>query len=315
MVESQLINAPVLVLVGPTAIGKTALSLEVATRFGCEIISMDSMQVYRQMNIGTAKATKEERRRVRHHLIDIVDPDDQYDAARFVADCQVAIAEIISRGRIPLITGGTGLYLSALIKGLFDEISVPQLIRDHLKHRLKAEGREVLHHELCTIDPESGKRVHINDTQRLLRGLEIYQATGLPWSEHIRRQAQTAVQVRFKHLFQIGLRCERERLYKRIEKRTISMMCDEFEQEVQQLIAGGYGPELTAMQSIGYRHMIGCIEGRWERATATAALVQDTRHYAKRQFTWFNRSKDINWYDVSQPATVLADIETFLAQT
>jgi len=308
----QTITSPVIVLVGPTAIGKTALSLEMAERYGCEIISMDSMQVYRLMDIGTAKATREERDRVRHHLIDIVQPDDQYDAARFVSDCLEAIGEILGRGKIPLITGGTGLYLSALLKGLFEEIKVPQMLREHLHQRLATEGREVLHRELCQVDPESGARVHINDTQRLLRGLELFQATGVPWSDHIRRQRQGEPQVRFHHLIQLGLRCDRELLYKRIKMRTLSMMSDAFQQEVEYLLAQGYGPELTSMQSIGYRHMVGCLNGTWDRTTATAALIQDTRRYAKRQFTWFGRSEDIHWYDVQQPATVMAAVDTFL---
>lgn len=314
MAETLLITNPVIVLVGPTAIGKTALSLETAERFGCEIISMDSMQVYRFMDIGTAKATVEERSRIRHHLIDIVNPDDQYDAARFVSDALHALTDIADRGKIPLITGGTGLYLSALLKGLFEEIAVPHEIRTHFRDRLEREGREILHRELCTIDPESGKRVHVNDTQRLLRGLEIFQATGMPWSEHLRRQAQTSPRIGFDRMVQIGLRCDRELLYDRIKLRTIKMMSDEFQQEVQSLLSRGYGAELAAMQAIGYRHMVGCIHGQWDRATATAALIQDTRHYAKRQFTWFGRSKDIHWYDIRQPATVLADIDRFLHQ-
>ncbi len=307
-----MITSPVIVLVGPTAIGKTELSLEMAERYGCEIISMDSMQVYRFMDIGTAKATSEERNRIRHHLIDIVNPDDQYDAARFVSDCLAAIADISARGKIPLITGGTGLYLSALIKGLFAEINVPQAVREHLRKRLAEEGREALHRELCSVDPESGARVHINDTQRLLRGLEIFQATGLPWSAHIRHQAQNSAPVRFSRMIQVGLRCEREMLYDRIELRTLSMMSDEFQQEVEHLLALGYGPELTSMQSIGYRHMVGCLQGTWDRPTATAALIQDTRRYAKRQFTWFGRSEDIHWYDVQQPATVMRAIDQIL---
>lgn len=306
------ITAPVIVLVGPTAIGKTALSLEIADRYGCEIISMDSMQVYRGMDIGTAKATVEERRRARHHLLDIVEPNDQYDAARFVADARAAITDIIGRDKTPLITGGTGLYLAALINGLFAEVVVPREIRDHFRRRLQVEGREVLHRELCAVDPESGNRVHVNDTQRLLRGLEIFQASGIPWSEHIRRQALTVPQILFERIFQVGLRCERQLLYDRIKLRTLNMMNNAFQQEVESLLAIGYSPDLPSMQSIGYRHMIGCIQGHWDRPAATNALIQDTRRYAKRQWTWFGRSPDIHWYDVDQPATVLTDIDRFL---
>lgn len=303
---------PVLVLIGPTAIGKTALSLQIATHFGCEIISMDSMQVYRFMDIGTAKASEEERALVPHHLIDIVDPDDQYDAARFVADALRAIVEISGRGRIPLITGGTGLYLAALTKGLFADIPISAAIRDRLRSRLEREGRELLHQELSTVDPESAARVHINDTQRLLRGLEIYTATGIPWSEHLRRQQTSATPRPLTNLMQVGLNCDRSVLYDRIKERTLGMMSDSFQQEVEGLLARGYAATLPAMQSIGYRHMLGCILGQYDRDTATNELIRDTRRYAKRQMTWFGRSPDIRWYDRRQGSQVLTDVENFL---
>ena len=306
------ITVPVLVLIGPTAIGKTALSLEIATRFDCEIISMDSMQVYRYMDIGTAKASQQERALVPHHLIDIVDPDDQYDAARFVNDALRAIDEITGRGRVPLITGGTGLYLAALTKGLFAEIPISAHIRDQLRQRLEQEGRERLHQELCAVDAESGNRVHINDTQRLLRGLEIFTATGIPWSEHLRRQRASTVVRPLTRIMQVGLRCDRALLHERIKERTLGMMSDAFEQEVEGLLASGYTKDLPAMQSIGYRHMLGCILGQVDRATATAELIRDTRRYAKRQMTWFGRCADIRWYDRVQGSQVLTDVENFL---
>ncbi len=312
MSGTSLITAPVVVLIGPTAIGKTALSLEIATRFSCEIISMDSMQVYRFMDIGTAKASPEERALVPHHLIDIIDPDDQYDAARFVNDAMQAIADITGRGRVPLITGGTGLYLTALTKGLFEELSVSDEIRDRLRQRLDMEGRDVLHRPLCAVDPESGQRIHINDTQRLLRGLEIFTATGIPWSEHLRRQQAAAPSHRLVNMLQIGLSCVRSQLYYRIEQRTIKMMCDEFQLEVEGLLARGYASTLPSMQSIGYRHMLGCITGQWDRATATTELIRDTRRYAKRQMTWFGRSAEIHWYDREQHSQVLTDLDKFL---
>ncbi len=312
MSGTSLISVPVVVLIGPTAIGKTALSLEIATRFGCEIISMDSMQVYRFMDIGTAKASPEERALVPHHLIDNIDPDDQYDAARFVDDALRAIADISGRGRVPLITGGTGLYLTALTKGLFEELSVSDEIRDSLRQRLDLEGREALHRQLCAVDPESGQRIHINDTQRLLRGLEIFTATGIPWSEHLRRQQAAAPSHRLNNMLQIGLSCERSQLYDRIEQRTIKMMCDEFQLEVEGLLARGYASTLPSMQSIGYRHMLGCITGQWDRATATIELIRDTRRYAKRQMTWFGRSAEIHWYDREQHSQVLTDLDKFL---
>lgn len=309
---SSTITTPILVLVGPTAIGKTELSLAIAEAFDCEIISMDSMQVYRFMDIGTAKASREERSRVPHHLIDIVDPDAQYDAARFVADALAAVEAITQRGKIPLITGGTGLYLSALVNGLFDEIKTSPEVREQLHQRMQREGREVLYRELTQVDPVSAERIHRNDTQRLLRGLEIFHATGIPWSEHLRHQALSKQTARFTGMLQLGLSCERELLYERIKIRTEAMMRDDFQQEVESLMAQGYSPHLPSMQAIGYRHMCGCIQGTWNRTTATAALIQDTRRYAKRQLTWFRHHDTIRWHDIHRTDRALADIADFL---
>lgn len=306
------ITTPVLVLVGPTAIGKTDLSLALALRFGCEIISMDSMQVYRGMDIGTAKVSAEERRRVAHHLIDIRDPDQQYDAASFVSDARAAIRAIAARGRIPLLTGGTGLYLSALTKGLFAAIEVKEQIREQLRQRLEQEGREGLYQELVAIDPVSAGRIHSNDSQRLLRGLEIYQATGIPWSEHLRRQALAPEQPSFPCMLQLGLCCERGLLRQRIQLRSQQMMAEAFRQEVESLLARGYGWELPAMQAIGYRHMGAYIQGKSDLATATQALIQDTGRYGKRQMTWFRRQSALQWYDRGQPNQVIAAVAAFL---
>jgi len=308
------VTAPVLVLIGPTAIGKTALSLRIAEAFHCEIVSMDSMQVYRSMDIGTAKASREERQRVAHHLIDIVDPDERYDAARFVRDALDAITSIQSRGKIPLLTGGTGLYLSSLINGLFDTVEVSDETRDRLRHRLLHEGREALHRELTAVDRESSQRIHPNDTQRLLRGLEIYYATGVPWSEHLCHQKEIRDVPRFSQILLLGLTCERELLYDRIKKRSIDMMRDEFAQEVQGLLDKGYAPDLPAMQAIGYRHMLTCLTGTWDRETATAALIRDTRRYAKRQMTWFRNQQQVHWHQIDQVEGVFTAINLFLQQ-
>lgn len=309
-------SAPVLVLVGPTAIGKTALSLSIAAKFGCEIISMDSMQVYRFMDIGTAKASREEQAQVRHHLIDIADPDEQYHAASFVRDALAAVQEIRARGKLPLITGGTGLYLSALNKGLFDVVQVPPAVRKRLLDRLELEGRAELFRELAACDPESAARIHPNDTQRLLRGLELHAATGIPWSEHIRRQQAHQLQSRLhpslQMQLQIGLNCERSLLYERIRQRTEEMMQAPFLREVEMLLARGYEAALPSMQSLGYRHMVRHIRGDWDMLTACQALVTDTRRYAKRQLTWFRANDEIHWFDRSQTESVFSLIEHFL---
>lgn len=307
-------TAPVLVLLGPTAIGKTELSLRIATAFGCEIISMDSMQVYRYMDIGTAKASREERALVRHHLIDIVDPASQYSAALFVRDATAALQDIRSRGCIPLITGGTGLYLSSLNNGLFDTVQVSPEIRAQLRQRLEQEGRAVLFQELRACDPQSAARIHPNDTQRLLRGLELYLSTGRPWSEHIRRQRAAPLHTSPSQL-QIGLHCERDILRRRIRLRTEEMMQEPFLQEVTALLARGYGSELPSMQALGYRHMLRHMRGEWRLDEACQALHVDTCRYAKRQMTWFRANKAIHWVEREQPERVFALIEEHLRRS
>lgn len=208
--ESQDISTqPVIAIVGPTAIGKTSLSIEIAKEFGCEVIGVDSMQVYKLMDIGTAKITSEEMGGVPHHLIDIVYPDEEYDAARFVRDASNAVGDITGRGHTPLMVGGTGLYLKSFKEGLFEGIQIKQGIRAELKQRAAEEGTEKLHEELLLCDRISAERIHSNDISRIIRGLEIYQSTGVPWSVHIEKQKGQGENARNNMLI-IGLTCERD---------------------------------------------------------------------------------------------------------
>ncbi|PIE58358.1 MAG: tRNA (adenosine(37)-N6)-dimethylallyltransferase MiaA [Desulfobulbus propionicus] len=308
-------DTPTLVLIGPTAIGKTDLSLELAARYNGEVISMDSMQVYRYMDIGTAKVSQEEQQRIPHHLIDIRYPNQQYNAAQFVADCTRTIEELSLRGKIPVITGGTGLYLQSLLNGLFASIKVPHTIRARLQERLKQEGREVLYAELRVIDRESAKSIHINDTQRLVRALEIYEATGISWSEQKRQQKEQGGGNRFKYLKIIGLNCEREQLYQRIARRADIMLKQGIIEEVTALLAMGYTPELPAMQAIGYRHIVGYIQGKTSLAQAQADLVLDTRRYAKRQLTWFKKTPGLIWFDRTKRRQAVEAIDQFMENT
>ena len=310
--ETSQTKTPVLVLAGPTAVGKTALSLHLSRQFDCEIVSMDSMQVYRFMDIGTAKASIEERQLVPHHLIDIRNPDEQYDAAQFVRDATRAIQDIAHRGKIPLLTGGTGLYLSALINGLFDQVEVSDQIRSSMKTRLREEGRERLHQELTRIDPESGARIHPNDTQRIVRGLEIYYSSGVTWTQHLHQQARENRVAALPDMLLIGLHCERAVLNERIQLRTSQMMSEAFAQEVHQLLDKGYEPSLPSMQAIGYRHMLNYLADKWTLAEATEILIKDTRHYAKRQMTWFRKYANMNWYPNDKPEKIAFDIDGFL---
>ncbi len=310
--KQQIISAPVLVLVGPTAIGKTALSLKIAEQFQCEIISMDSMQVYRYMDIGTAKASPEERAQVPHYLIDICNPDEQYNAARFVTDALDAIDDITTRGKVPLITGGTGLYLSSLLNGLFTEVTVDESVRLDVRKQYEEKGREAAYAELLKVDSVAAERIHINDTQRLLRGLEIFHSTGIPWSKHLESQQLKQPPISFQHLLVLGLTCERSRLYERIEKRTRMMMDSGLMEEVKSLQKMGFDEQLASMQAIGYRHAVQYLKGSQPLEIIIKELVRDTRRYAKRQMTWFKKQKQLKWYDQDNDAPVLIDIKRMI---
>lgn len=293
------VNLPVLVLVGPTAIGKTSLSIELAQKFNCEIVSVDSMQVYKYMDIGTAKVTRQEMEGIPHHLIDIVTPDIPYDAARFSIDAASAITSIHSKGKIPLLTGGTGLYLKTLLYGIFEEPTKDETIRSRLKKRLEEEGAESLHSELRACDPESAARIHINDTHRLLRGLEIYLATGKTWSSFLKADNSQNRHKRYTNVLQIALQTERETLYNRINLRTQKMLAEDFEGEVRSLLNRGYSGNLKSMGSIGYRHMVAYLSGKTTYQEMQETLARDTRRYAKRQMTWFKKTEELNWIDIN----------------
>ncbi len=308
------IDCPVIVLVGPTAVGKTALSFRLVERFNCEIISMDSMQVYRSMDIGTAKPCLEDRAAVPHHLIDIADPDEQYDAACFVADALAAIDAIAARSKTVLLTGGTGLYLKALFEGLFEALPADKAIREQLQARLAREGRAALHAELYHIDPTAGARIHPNDTQRLLRGLEIFQISGRTWTELLAEQ-QRAGQggAVFNRVYQAGLRCDKVELHERIAQRTLTMLKSGLIEEVELLRKAGYGPELASMQAIGYRHVNTFLDGAWSKAEMTEQLIIDTRKYAKRQMTWFGANKELRWFRRDDYAALADEIAQVLS--
>lgn len=302
-----------IVLVGPTAIGKTELSLALAKEFGCEIISMDSMQIYKYMDIGTAKPTHEERSIVPHHLIDFVDPADDYNVSRFVSDARSSIEDIQSRNKLPMIVGGTGLYMRGLLEGMFEIASVPENIRKKLEETAQERGLDYLFGKLTEYDPESAARLHPNDRQRVMRALEIYHATGIPWSRHLKEQQQekAAIKGDFKAL-KIGLHRDRELLYERINRRVGIMVAQGLLEEVEKLLSMGYTPELNSMQSIGYKHMLNYIDSTWSWEEALRLLARDTRHYAKRQLTWFGRDPEIRWFEPDENTHIASAISNFL---
>ena len=320
--ELNLINHPLIAIIGPTAVGKTDLVLRISTKIGAEIVSVDSMQVYRQMDIGTAKPSAEEQKLVRHHLVDIVDPDDEYNVQRFVDDAESACNKIIVDGNLPLLTGGTGLYLKAFENGLFDLDPVndqPEnerlTVRENLIEKLADdEGRAKMHAHLMDIDPESATRIHKNDTLRMTRALEIYELTGTTWSEHITRQKKNRPHENRLNILKIGLTTEREMLYERINRRTQLMIDSGLIDEVKSLQEKGYSPELKSMQSIGYKHVNEYLASNWNLEETVHNLARDTRHYAKRQFTWFNRDSEIQWFLPEQTNEIEETIKRFIDQ-
>lgn len=285
---------PLVVICGPTASGKTALALDLAQRYDAEIVSADSRQVYRGMDIGTAKASAEERARVPHHLLDVVDPDQDFTVADFTRLAREAIAGIHGRGRLPLVVGGTGLYLQALAGGLLAAPGEDEELRRKWLAREDAEGEGTLHRLLLEVDPPLAERLHPRDRLRIVRALEVFSLTGRRLSSLQEEHAFAETPYR---LFRIGLAPARDVLYGVIDRRVEAMMAAGLLDEVRGLLSRGYDPGLKSMQTIGYRECLRHLQGELSLAEAVALIQRDTRRYAKRQFTWFNRDETINWVD------------------
>ena len=281
-------------LVGPTAVGKTALSLRLAKEICAEIISVDSVQVFRGLDIGTAKPGSEEQKQARHHLIDVADPDEPFDVADFVRKALGTIRSMRSRGKVPLLVGGGGLYLRSLIEGLAPCPGRDPMVREMLRKISANYGKKTLYDLLAGVDPESASRLHPNDTFRIIRALEVYHQTGEPMSiwqkRHKRIPGQRLVCTK------IGLARPREELYERIDSRVSAMLDAGFLEEVKFLLDKGYSHYLKPLQSLGYRHIIRFLKGEVSFDEAVSQLKRDTRRYAKRQLTWFRADPEIRWY-------------------
>jgi tRNA dimethylallyltransferase len=299
------------VICGPTGVGKTAVGIELALHFNGQIIGADSMQVYRHMDIGTAKPTAEEQARVVHHMIDIIGPDEPYDAARYAELAGTKIFELARQKITPFVVGGTGLYIKALLHGLFDAQLFDADIRRRLKQEADAHGIEPLHERLRRLDPESAERLHPNDRYRILRALEVVETTGKPITRYHREHGFS--EKPFEAL-KIALSMDREALYARINQRVDAMIATGFLEEVKSLLARGYSENLKSMQSIGYRHMLDFIQGRlsWEACVRT--LKRDHRRYAKRQLTWFGADSQIIWKEPGQVEEIKILVEKFLGE-
>lgn len=306
------IQKPIVVLVGPTAVGKTELSLAIAERYNGEIVSVDSMQVYTYMDIGTAKPSLEERRGIAHHLLDVVTPDQSYDAASFARDAGNSIEGILQRNRLPILVGGTGLYLKALLQGLFAAPALDDTVRRKLRQRLVDEGLPSLYLELHSIDTIAAQKIGATDRQRILRALEIYLSSGVSWTEHLQRQADHLSSPRYTNTLQIGLSCDRRQLYSRIDERCRAMVAKGLEEEVSSLLSRGYHRNLKPMGAIGYRHMLDYLEGQDDKGVMLEKMSRDTRRYAKRQFTWFSRNDALQWFLPTETLRIFSTIDQWL---
>ena len=282
----------IVVLCGPTAIGKTTTAISICQALSGEIVNADSMQIYRYMNIGTAKPTPEEQKRVPHHLVDIADPDEDFDAAKFAAKAHDVIKLLSRRHIIPVVVGGTGLYIKALIHGLFEMMPSDPEIRKKLKAQAGKFGPGYLYNQLKEIDPKTSLRLNPNDMNRIIRAIEVFQISGKPISCH---QKQHGFGDDHYQALKIGLIMDREALYRRIDLRVDAMLEEGLVDEVKGLLERGYPKGLKTMQSIGYRHMIRFLKGQTDWRETVRTLKRDTRRYAKRQLTWFNKDKDIIW--------------------
>jgi tRNA dimethylallyltransferase len=290
------LNKPILILAGPTAVGKTDVSILLAQELLGEIVSADSMQIYRGMDIGTAKPTSEQRKLVYHHMIDIVEPNQPYSVGDYLRDARSAIDGIIASGGTPVVVGGTGLYIRALMRGLFHGPPADIELRERLLQR-EAEGEPgVLYSDLVKVDPEAAIKIHPNDLRRTVRALEVYYLRDRKLSEFQRDHAFQERPYRFSLLFLVRSRSE---LYPRIEKRVDRMLDQGLESEVKALMDRGFNPDLISMQGLGYKHFMAHFLGRTSRDEAIALLKRDTKRYAKRQFTWFRRENDATWVDIT----------------
>ena len=299
-------NKPkVIVICGPTASGKTALSIELAKKINGEIISSDSMQIYKDMDIGTAKPSKEEMQGIQHYLLDFVEPSQRYSVAEFKKDAEKAIEEILQKGKTPIIVGGTGLYVDSLIYGIeYQTIEFDEQYRKQLEERVEKEGLETLYNEAKKIDPQAIEKISANDKKRILRILEIYKATGKNKTEQELESRKNGVKYDYK-VFAINM--DREKLYERINKRVDIMIENGLIEEVEKLLEK-YKDFPTAMQGLGYKEVVEYLQGKVSKEEMIENIKRETRRYAKRQLTWFRKNKQTIWIEPCDIQKILNEI-------
>lgn len=300
----------IIVIGGPTASGKTSLAIELALRLNGEIVNADSMQVYRYMDIGTAKPSFEERAVIPHHLMDVVDPDEEFNAARYCQMAKKVIEQIRKKNKIVFLVGGTGLYIKALLAGLFISPPSNPEIRKRLYRRWKEEGAGNLYEQLKKKDPEAAERIHPHDRLRIIRALEVMELTKKRFTdltgEHGFREKEYQA-------LKLAIHTERNALYQLINQRSLDMIESGLVKETEDLLNKGYSTDLKPMKSIGYRHAAGYLSGKWDIDRMIYLLQRDTRHYAKRQLTWFRADPDVKWINHKQRGVLDEMISSFLS--
>ncbi|MDF2533461.1 MAG: tRNA delta(2)-isopentenylpyrophosphate transferase [Clostridia bacterium] len=297
--QQEIINKPnIVILVGPTAVGKTDVSIAAAKALNGEIISADSAQVYKYMDIGTAKISYSEMQGIKHHMIDEVTPDQSFSVAQFRDKADQYIHQITHKGKLPIVTGGTGLYINSLLNNLdFTKSVGDEDFRQRMQELADNKGNEYLHEMLKTIDEESYQRLHANDVRRVIRALEVYEYTGKTIS-HFQEESKK-IPPRY-HTAYVGLTMDRQKLYERINQRVDTMLEKGLIEEVKKLLNMGYSRDLVSMQALGYKEIVQYLEGEISLEEAVFILKRDSRHYAKRQLTWFRRDERIKWFDVDE---------------
>jgi tRNA dimethylallyltransferase len=302
-------KAKIVIVLGPTAVGKSEVAFELAQSLGSEIVNADSQQVYRYMDIGTGKPSASDRERVRHHLIDVVNPDEEFNAALYRRLATESIEEIQKRGKSVVVCGGTGLYLKVLTRGLFAGPGQDLEMRRSLEQEIAEKSLAALYQRLVEVDPGVVSSIHPNDRQRIIRALEIYQSTGKPLSLW---QRQHGFQDEAFAALKIGLRRDRGELYDRINRRAERMVEDGLLEEVRDLMARGFAVTLKPLRSVGYRQMGEVIQGEKDIEEAVEEMKQETRHLAKRQLTWFRRDEEIRWFHPEPRDKIVETVRKFL---
>jgi len=300
---------PLVIINGPTATGKTQLAIELALDLGGEIISADSLQVYRYLDIGTAKPTREERNIVKHHLLDVVNPDEEFNAAVFAGQARIIIENLAQQKKQTIIVGGTGLYIRTLLRGIIETPEVDEDIRNYYRRLGELKGKSYLYSLLQRQDEEAALKINPNDSVRIIRALEVWEQTG-----------ESIAQLQKRHSFggsnytalKIGLQMERAELKRRISARTEKMIADGLLSEVKSLLDRGYTENLKPLRSLGYRQIIDFLKGRQDWEETVQLIKRDTWHYAKRQFTWFSADKEIAWYPQTSRSAIVDNVYSFL---